>query len=198
MAHRLYYLTHPQVRIDPAVPVPRWGLSDVGKARLDAAIGSAWLAGIAHIVSSDETKAIETAEVIARRSNLTTDVRDGLGENDRSATGFLPAPEFEATADQFFAAPATSVRGWERAADAQARIVRGYEVARSTVPPGSDLLMVGHGAVGTLLMCHLAGWAISRRHDQRPGGGCVFTYDLANRRLVHAWKRIEDPTIGDP
>lgn len=28
-----YYLSHPQVQIDPAVPVPEWGLSDAGRAR---------------------------------------------------------------------------------------------------------------------------------------------------------------------
>ena len=27
------YLTHPQVQIDPDVPVPQWGLSPVGRAR---------------------------------------------------------------------------------------------------------------------------------------------------------------------
>ena len=47
-----------------------------------------------------------------------------LGENDRSATGYLPAPEFESVVDQFFAHPAASIRGWEPAAVAQQRIVR--------------------------------------------------------------------------
>ena len=47
----------------------------------------------------------------------------GIGENDRSATGFLPREEFWATADLFFAHPTESIRGWERAIDAQARIV---------------------------------------------------------------------------
>ncbi|NKF32781.1 histidine phosphatase family protein, partial [Pseudomonas sp. BGM005] len=27
------YITHPQVKIDANVPVPKWGLSDVGAAR---------------------------------------------------------------------------------------------------------------------------------------------------------------------
>ena len=46
-----------------------------------------------------------------------------LHENDRSATGYLPPDRFEAVADRFFAEPETSVLGWERAVDAQARIV---------------------------------------------------------------------------
>ena len=49
---------------------------------------------------------------------LSVEERPGIGENDRSATGFVPAEEFEALADTFFADPHTSIRGWERAIDA--------------------------------------------------------------------------------
>lgn len=31
-----YYITHPQVQIDTTIPVPDWGLSDVGRARAHA------------------------------------------------------------------------------------------------------------------------------------------------------------------
>ncbi|MGO8557825.1 histidine phosphatase family protein, partial [Rhizobium ruizarguesonis] len=56
------YITHPQVRIDANVPVPKWGLSDVGAARASKAAESGWARQLRRIVSSDETKAIETAE----------------------------------------------------------------------------------------------------------------------------------------
>jgi hypothetical protein len=59
------YLTHPQVQIDPAVPVPQWGLSPVGRARTEAVASDTWLANTTQIVSSGERKAIETAEIIA-------------------------------------------------------------------------------------------------------------------------------------
>lgn len=38
-------------------------------------------------------------------------VIDDLGENDRSATGYLAKEEFEETSDAFFAHPQESVRG---------------------------------------------------------------------------------------
>jgi broad specificity phosphatase PhoE len=87
-----------------------------------------------------------------------------LGENDRSATGFLPPEEFERVADQFFANPETSIRGWERAIDAQTRIVRAVERIESKGPTA----IVSHGAVGTLLYCHLAGKPIDRRWQLLP------------------------------
>jgi broad specificity phosphatase PhoE len=73
-------------------------------------------------------------------------VVDDLGENDRSATGYLPKQEFEATADAFYARPQESVRGWERAADAQARIVRAVDQIVSQTPAEGDVAIVGHGA----------------------------------------------------
>ena len=51
--------------------------------------------------------------------------------------------------------------------------------------------MVGHGAVGTLLYCYLANLGIDRSYDQPPGGGHMFTYNIENKTIVHAWKSVE-------
>ena len=69
-------------------------------------------------------KALETARPLAAAAGSAVEVRPAMLENDRSATGFLPGAEFEAVADAFFAAPEASVPRWERAVDAQARIMR--------------------------------------------------------------------------
>ena len=60
--------------------------------------------------------------MLAARFRIGIEVASDLGENNRSATGFLPPAEFEKVADAFFANPEESVRGWERAIDAQRRI----------------------------------------------------------------------------
>jgi broad specificity phosphatase PhoE len=191
----VFYLTHPQVRIDPAVPVPDWGLSDAGRAPAEVAAAATWLAGVTRIVSSGERKAGETAGIVAARIGAPVEIREAMHENDRSATGFLPPAEFELVADAFFAEPMQSVRGWETAAAAQARIVGEVEACLA-VPDRGDLLLVGHGAVGTLLLCHLLGEPISRTRDQRGGGGCVFAFDRSSRRVIHAYRPLEAPDIG--
>jgi broad specificity phosphatase PhoE len=187
----LRYLTHPQVRIDPAVAVSDWGLNEVGAGRVAAFVARGVLGGTGAIVSSAERKAIETAEPIAAALGLDLVIRDAMHENDRSATGFLPPPEFEAVADEFFASPQTSIRGWERAADAQARIVRETETVLAGHRNG-DVLLVGHGGVGTLLYCHLAKIPIARIRDQPPGGGNVFAFDLSAGKVVHGWVAMEN------
>ena len=184
------YLTHPEVRIDPAVAVPDWGLNDKGRARTRALAASGALTGTVRIVTSAERKAVEAAEILSAPLGIVPEVRARMGENDRSATGFLPGPDFEAMADRFFAQPDQSAEGWERAVDAQARIMAEAAACLSE-PLSGDILFVGHGAVGTLLWCGLSGKPISRVHDQ-PFGGHVFAFDTVDRQPLSAWQPMEN------
>ena len=194
------YLTHPQVAMDPDVPVPLWGLSEEGRRRAQAFAARGVVPRGAAIFSSSETKAVELAEIIAAVAEgpIVSDHR--MGENDRSATGFLPPELFEATADRFFAEPETSVDGWERAIDAQTRIVSAVEAALAGVSSDTVVIFCGHGAVGSLLKCHVGRRAIDRAEDQGrtggTGGGNGFVFDFANRRLHSEWTRIEDIAMG--
>ncbi|MBG6144403.1 broad specificity phosphatase PhoE [Labrenzia sp. EL_159] len=170
------YLTHPEVAIDPSVPVPEWGLSPLGQERAAKATDLPFAKEIGAVVTSAETKAIETARFFTGKLDIPLHTRQDLHENDRSATGFLPPDEFEQVANRFFAEPQTSVRGWERAEDAQNRIVGGIRDVLSGVARNIPVLFTGHGAAGTLLMCHLMGRPISRAYDQKRGG-CWYRFE---------------------
>jgi broad specificity phosphatase PhoE len=164
---------------------------------MQAMAASPWASGVRHIFCSTERKARDAAQLLAEGLGLHGhSVVDGLGENDRSATGYLPQPEFEATVDAFFAQPQTSVRGWEPAADAQARIVHAVEQVISQASDDGDVAIIGHGGTGTLLYCHLAGLPISRRHEQpTTKGGNWFAFDRLRRKLLHmGWRSINMPT----
>jgi len=184
------YLTHPQVDIDPAKDIPCWSLSAEGSARVQALARSGALTGTTTVISSDETKALETATPLAEALGCTLHLKPQMHENDRSATGYLPAAEFERTADAFFGQPTISVRGWETASAAQARIVTAYRECRAQHRAG-DILFVGHGAVGTLLYCHLNGLPISRTHDQLPGGGCYLDLSQTAPSPPLGWQPLE-------
>jgi len=185
----LYFITHPNVVVSRDVPVPRWPLSELGRQRMRAGLRQPWVKDIKAVYCSTEQKAIDGARILADHLRLGITRVEELGENDRSATGFLPPDEFERVAEQFFASPHTSVRGWERALDAQARIVRAVEQLPKC---DGSIAIVSHGAVGTLLYCHLAGEPIARRWDQPPnGGGNFFSFSLSPHR-AHAWWRAID------
>ncbi|MCV3768408.1 histidine phosphatase family protein [Rhizobium sp. TRM95796] len=189
------YVTHPQVLIDPAIPVPKWGLSEIGRVRAEHTASSPWIGRIRRIISSDETKAIETAEILASAMGLDVEIAEYMGENDRSATGFLPPLQFEKAADWFFAHPDESFHGWERAVDAQARIVSAFKRALEDWPTDRPIAFVGHGGVGTLLKCRLGNLPISRSQDQKGGGGGnLFAFRLDDHTLLSDWTPMEDWT----
>lgn len=197
------YITHPQVRIDPDVPVPEWGLSDIGRARAELSAKPDWARRLGRIVSSSETKAIETAGILAAAAGLAIEIAEDTHENDRSATGFLPPPEFEKAADWFFAHPDQSFgadagcRGWERAVDAQARIVGAVERILSGHDRKIPIAFVGHGGVGTLLKCHLAGNPIGRDRDQPAGGGNLYCFSLATSSHPPDGSRFRSPLANN-
>jgi broad specificity phosphatase PhoE len=177
------FITHPEVRVDPSIPVPEWGLSDTGRARMQA-----FRAGrVAAIWSSEERKAREAAEILAQGRPVRTLYE--LGENDRSATGFLEPEAFEAMADRFFAEASTSVEGWEPAVAAQRRIVAAVDHVLRESGPG-DIAIVSHGGVGALLQCALRGVPITRALDQ-PGQGHWFAFERDSREVLHGWRRLE-------
>lgn len=185
------YLTHPQVEIDPTKRVENWSLNALGAERVARLAESGALRGTSRIISSAEVKALETAQPLADALGVPVETRPKIHENDRSATGVLPPAEFEQVADQFFAHPSSSIRGWERAVDAQARILSEVDDALRGHDIG-NVLFVGHGGVGTLLYCALAGLEISRKHDQGTGGGGNwFAFDLNARRPLSPWRPME-------
>ena len=189
---QFYFITHPNVVVSRDVPVPRWPLSELGKQRMRAGLAQPWIRDVSAIYCSTEQKAIDGAEILATHLGLSFQQVEGLGENDRSATGFLPPDEFERMADAFFASPQMSVRGWERAADAQSRIVGAVNRIQQEDKTNGAVAIVSHGAVGTLLYCQLAGKTIERRWDQPPnGGGNYYSFTLSPR-VAHSWWRAID------
>lgn len=190
MSDQVIFVTHADARIDPAVPVPDWGLNATGHARHAQFAQDPRLDKLRAIYCSTEQKAKDGAAHVSRARGLLVHERADLGENDRSATGFLPEHAFWPVVDAFFAAPDQSVRGWERAVDAQARILAATQAATREAPKG-DLLIVSHGGVGTLLRCALLGRPITRDEGQpHPKGGCWFAFDRNMSSPPTQWHAI--------
>jgi broad specificity phosphatase PhoE len=188
----LYFITHPNVVVSRDVPVPQWPLSEHGRARMRAGLAQPWIAALRAIYCSTERKAVESAEILAQHLGIGYRAVPELGENDRSSTGFLPPAEFERVADEFFARPEESIRGWERAVDAQARILAAVRAIDREDISGGSIAIVAHGAVGTLLYCSLAGVPISRRWDQPAnGGGNFYRCTLQPPAAEGGWRPVD-------
>jgi len=192
MSRGMYFITHPDVVIDPAVPVPQWPLSPRGRSRMQRLLSQDWLRQVEAIYCSTEQKAVDGALILSEATGIPFHQVSALGENDRVATGYLAKAEFEVTVDAFFARPSESIRGWERAEAAQARIVEALSWIAETTPGAGSIAVVSHGGVGALLLCSLKGRPISRQEEQ-PGtsGGHYFLFQEPEGTLIHGWKPID-------
>ncbi|MDP1618088.1 histidine phosphatase family protein [Phenylobacterium sp.] len=180
---QILFVTHPEVVIDPDVPVPRWPLSAKGRARMEALAEA--LAGlrVRAVWSSDEQKAMDGAEILSERLQAPHHVDAALGENDRSATGYIAPPRFWEVVAEFFAHPDVSVQGWETARDAQSRILaamgRVADEAQSSLT-----VVVSHGGVGQLLTAALQNVAIGQEaKSPNPSGGGYLLLETSPLRL---------------
>ncbi|WP_181834045.1 histidine phosphatase family protein [Brucella anthropi] len=186
----IYFATHPEVIIDPAVPVPDWQLSEKGWSRIKSFCARPELSSVSDVFTSSERKATDCAEALKATRQLAFKIDARLGENDRSSTGYVEPPRFWEIVDRFFDSPNESVLGWERAIDAQTRIkaaVADCVASRN----GGDICIFSHGGVGTLLLCDLMGEPISRKRGQPiSGGGCYFAFDAETRTLINGWQDI--------
>ena len=188
----VYFITHPDVVIDPAVPVPHWPLSPRGKERMKKLLAQPWIDSISSVYCSTEQKAIDGAVVLAEYLKIEYEMIEELGEIDRSATGYLPKEEHAAAAEAFFAHPEVSVRGWEKAVDAQQRIVRAVERAIEGDNREGNIAIVSHGGVGTLHLVHLKDHPISWRERQPGGsGGNYYCFEAQSKALRHDWQPID-------
>jgi broad specificity phosphatase PhoE len=192
MQKTLYFISHAEVDINPAVPVTQWPLSAAGVARMTRMLDCPWVQNLTSIYCSKEQKAMDGADLLAAHLRLTPIPMATLGENDRSATGYLESAEFERAADAFFACPDRSFRGWETAVDAQSRIVQAVMDLADSDNTDGPVAIVSHGAVGTLLYCHCNGCTISRRWDQPGnGGGNYMVIRFRPEPACSWWKPIE-------
>lgn len=194
---RVLFITHAEVVIDPAVPVPQWRLSSIGLDRHRAFNRFGPVAGISAVYCSQERKALDAAAILSEATGVRPMPVHDLHENDRSATGYLPKAAFEAMADRFFAEPRASIGGWESAVAAQTRIVGCVSELLAADTSRGDIAIVAHGGVGALLLCHLLRAPITRRLDQPGGGGGNwFAFDARSSAVVHGWRDISQATTG--
>lgn len=196
----LRYLSHPEAAIDPAMPAADLGLRARGRARMRLVASLGWPAGTTRIIASSERRAQETAAFLAVPLGLTVEVAADLAEIDCGGAGHMPHDRRELLVSKLFARPEESIEGWERAVDAQARAAaalwrllapQGHAQGHSAPQQAGDLLIVGHGCVGTLLWCHLAGRPIDRAEDQPNSGGQVWAVTLPDLVPVHRWRAME-------
>mgnify|MGYP001606565988 CR=1 FL=1 len=128
-----------------------WHLSEEGRNRCAPLAEKLRRFNLARIVSSNEPKAVETAELLASELSRTHIVRPDLQENDRTGLGFVGVEAYQDTFRRFFAEPDRVIVGTETAEEARARFTTAVEAVLEEFPE-ETLAIVTHGTVISLLV----------------------------------------------
>jgi broad specificity phosphatase PhoE len=130
-------------------PAREWPLSEEGRQACEAFAGRLAAYRVTAILSSAETKARETAAILAARLGLTPDIDADLNEHWRENVQYLGRPEFEAAIWRLFAEPDALVFGQETATQAYTRFAGAVRRALAAHVDG-DVALVTHGTVMSL------------------------------------------------
>jgi broad specificity phosphatase PhoE len=138
------------------VPAREWNLSEEGRWRAQKLAAQLVRLRPEVIVSSSESKARQTAEIIAGTLGLEFHEVDGLHEHDRSQSPYYSKDEFQNLIQEFFAKPSQLVFGNETADQALVRFRQAVDSVMNS-HDGRVILIVAHGTVISLFVSWLSG-----------------------------------------
>jgi broad specificity phosphatase PhoE len=156
MTKYLILVKHSVPEIDEARPANVWSLSKEGQVRARRLAEQLEDFEPEVILSSNEPKAKETAEIVASRLQLDTHVVPGVHEHDRGNVLFLPHDLFQASVREFFQKPDELVFGMETANQAHTRFYRAVH-SILTDHRNKTVVIVTHGTVISLFVSRLTG-----------------------------------------
>jgi broad specificity phosphatase PhoE len=147
---KLILIKHASPLVVPGTPPEKWKLSDKGRESCRPLAEAVRPHAPAVIVASDEPKARETAEIIARTLNVPVETAPGLHEHDRSNVPHMRSGEFISHMEVFFRRPTDRVLGRESAVQALDRFEAAVNAVVAKHADG-NLAIVSHGTVIALL-----------------------------------------------
>ena len=151
---QLVLIRHSAVVVDAAIEPKQWRLSDEGRRLCRPLATALRMHDLGVLISSEEPKAIETAEIVSKRLHIETRTAAGLDEHRRP---FEPDPaEFERRMAHFFAQPAERAFGEESAAEALARFTAAVDAVLAS-EPDRKAAIVTHGTVIALYAAPILG-----------------------------------------
>jgi broad specificity phosphatase PhoE len=156
---KLILIKHASPFVIPGTPPEKWRLSDKGRDACAPLAEALRPHAPAVIVTSDEPKAKETAQLVADALKIPLEIDRHLREHDRSNVPHMRSAEFISHVELMFRKPAECVLGSESADEAFERFDAAVRAAIDK-HPGGNVAVVSHGTVIALF--------IARHADHNP------------------------------
>ncbi|MEA2708909.1 MAG: hypothetical protein QOF78_1510 [Phycisphaerales bacterium] len=147
---KLILIKHASPLVIPGTPSEKWNLSDKGRESCGPLAEAIREHEPQRIVSSEEPKARETAEILGEKLGVPVEIAPGLHEHDRSNVPHMRTGEFISHMELFFRRPMERVLGRESAVQALDRFESAVNAVLEKHPAG-NIAIVSHGTVIALL-----------------------------------------------
>ena len=149
---KLVLVRHSLPAFVTGVPASHWRLSEEGRRRCEKLAERLAAYDLAALVTSEEPKAAETGQIVARILGLPVETAPGLHEHERGMVRDLGSQEaFQAQVTRFFEHPDELILGYETADEAHARFAAAVTAVLEQHPHG-NLAIVSHGTVMALFV----------------------------------------------
>ncbi len=151
MMRKLILIKHAAPLVDPQKSSEQWKLSEKGRESCNPLADAIREHNPTIIVSSEEPKAKETAQLLASQLGIPTETAKDLYEHDRSNVPHMRSGEFISHIELFFRKPDELVLGEETADEAQGRFESALHDVLEKHPTG-NIAVVTHGTVLALFL----------------------------------------------
>jgi broad specificity phosphatase PhoE len=152
----LILVRHSLPAIDPEVPSATWPLSAEGRERCVTLAKRLAEYDLNVIVTSSESKATETGQIVADILGVPCESAPNLHEHERPFVAFGATEQFIERVTRLFETPADLIMGSETADQAHSRVAHAVSDVIEQHPTG-NLAIISHGTVMTLFIARAAG-----------------------------------------
>jgi broad specificity phosphatase PhoE len=186
---KLILIKHAPPQVEPGVSSHEWKLSPAGREKAAVLAERLRVHAPSVVFTSDEPKAIETAQIVADALGVPHQVAADLHEHDRSNVPQMPTREFISSMALFFKRPTELVLGRETAETAGRRVTGAIDriIAENQ---GRDVAIVTHGTVLALYLAPLLP-ADPFELWRRLALPSFVVLDLASKKSIETVERID-------
>jgi broad specificity phosphatase PhoE len=182
---KLVLIKHAAPLVDPAKSSDLWKLSDAGRFQCQALGERLESERLQWIVSSEEPKARETAEILSRKFGRPISSAVNLREHDRRNVPHMRSRDFISMMELFFRKPNERVLGSESANEALERFSRAVDEVVASHTEGN----VGIVAHGTVIALYLAA------HSKRNGFELWRAMGLPSYAVLSVPERVVEEVV---
>lgn len=156
MNNTFYFLRHAEAKIDSNITISNWSLSDKGEKQAQQRTEEGIFDEVEIIFSSNEKKAYQTAQPIAKKLGISITQVSELDELNRDKGNFLSSSDYEKSIEYCLKHKTESVNNWETSQHALGRFEKKInEINRQY--KNKKILIVGHGFTINMYFAKLLG-----------------------------------------